>query len=160
MDSTDHYRMFAAYNRWANARLYEAAAGLSDEEWNRDTGAFFKSMCGTLNHLLVADRIWMHRFTGTGETATSLDDVPFPHLADLRLARQAMDDRIVDWVATLDSAALAADFSYTPLSNPQPMSDRLAPAAGAPSSITRRITAARPTRRTVAASLMNRRRST
>ena len=32
-------------------RIYEAAAELSDDEFGRDTGAFFKSMLGTLNHL-------------------------------------------------------------------------------------------------------------
>ena len=51
-----HFQRFAAYNAWANARLYEAAARLTDEEWHRDTGAFFTSLAGTLNHLLVADR--------------------------------------------------------------------------------------------------------
>ncbi|MDP3898392.1 MAG: DinB family protein, partial [Mesorhizobium sp.] len=62
-----HFRMFAAYNSWANARLYEAAGALRADEFERDTGAVFKSMCGTLNHILVADRIWMKRFTGEGQ---------------------------------------------------------------------------------------------
>ncbi|WP_421852023.1 DinB family protein [Oricola sp.] len=128
MDQTDHYRMFAAYNRWANGQLYDVVAGLNEEEWNRDVGAFFKSICGTLNHLLVGDRIWMHRFTGTGETSAGLNDVPFPQFADLRAAREAMDARIVDWIETLDVAALSGEFSYTPITNPQPMKHRLAPA--------------------------------
>ena len=62
-----HYTMFAAYNAWANRRLYDAAATLSDSDYRADRGAFFKSMHGTLNHLLAADRIWMKRFTGTGD---------------------------------------------------------------------------------------------
>ncbi|RVD62795.1 DinB family protein, partial [Mesorhizobium sp. M7A.F.Ca.ET.027.03.2.1] len=53
-----HFMMFAAYNQWANGRIYDAAAELDDEEFNRDVGAFFGSMMGTLNHLLTADRIW------------------------------------------------------------------------------------------------------
>ena len=48
----------AAYNRWANARLYGAAFALGDDDYRRDVGAFFKSLHGTLNHLLVTDRIW------------------------------------------------------------------------------------------------------
>ena len=64
------YAMFAAYNTWANERLYDAAAKLSDADYRADRGAFFKSMHGTLNHLLLGDRIWMRRFTGSGEHPT------------------------------------------------------------------------------------------
>ena len=46
------YTMFADYNTWCNERLYGAAANLSDAEYR---GAFFKSLHGTLNHLLVGD---------------------------------------------------------------------------------------------------------
>ncbi len=45
----DHYTTFAGYNAWANRRLYDAAAALSDAEYRADKGAFFKSMHGTLN---------------------------------------------------------------------------------------------------------------
>jgi hypothetical protein len=37
-----HLEQFAAYNRWANARLYEAALSLDDAEYRRNVGAFFK----------------------------------------------------------------------------------------------------------------------
>ena len=50
------YTMFAAYNAWANERLYDAAAQLSDADYRADRGAFFKSVHGTLNHLLLGDR--------------------------------------------------------------------------------------------------------
>jgi uncharacterized damage-inducible protein DinB len=52
----DHYAMFAGYNAWANRRLYDAAAALPDAQYREDRGAFFKSMHGTLNHLLATDR--------------------------------------------------------------------------------------------------------
>ena len=67
------YPMFAGYNAWCNERLYAAASALSDADYRADRGAFFKSVHGTLNHLLVGDRIWMQRFTGKGELAKSLD---------------------------------------------------------------------------------------
>ena len=53
--------MLAEYNRWANRRLYAAAAELPDAEYRADHGAFFGSVHGTLNHLLAGDRIWMRR---------------------------------------------------------------------------------------------------
>ena len=80
----DHYVTFAGYNAWANRRLYDAAALLSDGEYRADKGAFFKSMHGTLNHLLATDRIWMKRFTGEGEAPDRLDAIVHERLADLR----------------------------------------------------------------------------
>ena len=79
----DHYTSFAGYNAWANRRLYDAAAQLSDAEYRADKGAFFKSMHGTLNHLLTTDRIWMKRFTGEGEAPDRLDTILHERLADL-----------------------------------------------------------------------------
>ena len=64
------YTMFAGYNRWANRRLYAAARTLPDADYRSPRGAFFGSLHGTLNHLVVADRIWMRRFTGEGPVQT------------------------------------------------------------------------------------------
>jgi len=61
------YRMFAGYNAWCNERLFDASARVSDADYRANRGVFFKSLHGTLNHLLVGDRIWMRRFTGDGE---------------------------------------------------------------------------------------------
>ena len=63
-----HFEQFATYNCWANARLYHAALALSDADYRRNVGAFFKSMHGTLNHLLVADRIWLKRSRAKGSS--------------------------------------------------------------------------------------------
>jgi uncharacterized damage-inducible protein DinB len=123
-----HFQMFAAYNRWANARIYEAAAGLTPEEYERDVGAFFKSMLGTLNHLLTTDRIWMKRFTGEGDAPTALDAVLFPAFEKLSPARRAEDERIVKWIGSLEEKDLAGRFTYTTLSDMRTVSQRLAPA--------------------------------
>ena len=123
-----HFMMFAAYNRWANARIYDAAAELSDEDYRRDVGAFFRSMHGTLNHLLATDRIWMKRFTGQGETPNSLDAILFGDLARLRAAREAEDLRIGEFIGSLDEAALDGRFTYMTVSDYRTISQRLAPA--------------------------------
>ena len=112
------YGMLADYNRWANALVYGAASELSEAEFRNDKGAFFGSLHRTLNHLIAADRIWMKRFTGTGEAPTALDSVLFDDLASLSLARRVEDQRIVEWVRELDERALAADFTYTPITQP------------------------------------------
>ncbi|ACE90516.1 DinB family DNA damage-inducible protein [Rhizobium phaseoli] len=109
------YRMFAAYNRWANAQLYAAAAALSDAEFRSDRGAFFGSLHRTLNHLMVADQIWMKRFTGIGEAPTTLDAVLFEEFDALAAARRTEHERIIAWTGTLDEATLAGNFTYMPV---------------------------------------------
>ena len=66
------WAQYALYNRLANKKLYEACAGLAEEERRRDLGAFFKSVHGTLNHLVLGDRIWMTRFEGGSHPSTDL----------------------------------------------------------------------------------------
>ncbi|ACK49779.1 DinB family protein [Methylocella silvestris BL2] len=113
-----HFEMMAAYNAFANTRLYEQAAKLSDADYRADCGAFFKSVHGTLNHLLVADRIWMKRFTGEGEPPNRLDAILHDDLASLRAARQAEDRRIADYAAGLDDSALKRKIAYQAVTSP------------------------------------------
>jgi uncharacterized damage-inducible protein DinB len=123
-----HFMMFAAYNRWANGRIYDAAAALSEEDFVRDTGAFFKSMMGTLNHILVADRVWMKRFTGEGEAPAALDTIIHADFAKLRTTREAEDNRITKWIDSLGDKALGGRFTYMTVSDMRTISQRLAPA--------------------------------
>jgi uncharacterized damage-inducible protein DinB len=120
--------MFARYNTWANERLYAAAAALSDATYRADRGAFFKSVHGTLNHLLVADRIWMHRFTGTGTAPDRLDALLFDEFAPLREARRGEDARIERYVDTLTDSDLAGRFTYRTITNPRRIEQELSPA--------------------------------
>ncbi|WP_083853852.1 DinB family protein [Sinorhizobium sp. CCBAU 05631] len=122
----DHYRMFADYNRWANRLLYAAVAELSEAEYRQDTGAFFGSLHGTLNHLLVADRIWMKRFTKEGDAPTRLDAILHEDLSALTAAREAEDERIIAWIDSLDEARLGAHFTYSPISRPGEITQKVA----------------------------------
>ena len=113
-----HLRMFAGYNAWANALIYDHAAKLSDADYRADRGAFFKSVHGTLNHLLVTDRIWMYRFTGEGQTTQRLDAILHESFDDLRAARGLEDARISGFIDGLDNERLTRAFSYRAISKP------------------------------------------
>jgi uncharacterized damage-inducible protein DinB len=123
-----HFMMFAAYNAWANGRVYEAAESLTPDQWNQDMGAFFKSMMGTLNHILVADRIWMKRFTGEGDAPATLDAILFADFAKLRTAREAEDKRIMKWIGSQTEKSLSGRFTYMTVTDMRTISQRLAPA--------------------------------
>jgi uncharacterized damage-inducible protein DinB len=128
MTPAAHYRMFGHYNAWANGRLYAAVARLTTEQYRADRGAFFRSVHGTLNHLLATDRIWMQRITGEGDAPNRLDAILFEAFGDLREAREAEDRRIVGFVDALDDARIAGTIKYRRVSTPEQFEQELAPA--------------------------------
>jgi uncharacterized damage-inducible protein DinB len=103
----------AAYNAWANARLYGAALALPEAAYRQPAGVFFGSLHGTLNHLLLTDRLWLKRLTGAGEHPNALDAILYTDRLDLARARVAEDARLIEVVAGFDAAALAAPFATT-----------------------------------------------
>lgn len=120
MMTVDYARTMAAYNRWMNERLYQTCLTLGDVERKADRKAFFHSVHGTLNHILLADRIWLGRFTGVPFKAKGLDDELFGDFAELWDARRETDAAIDDWVADLTDETLNSTLSYTSLVNPEP----------------------------------------
>lgn len=119
MIGLDYVRTMARYNRWMNGRLYELCAALSDAERKRDRAAFFKSIHGTLNHLLLGDRIWMGRFAGRPYAATSLAQELYADFGELRRERESMDESIVDWAGKLAQPELERDLAFMSIVNPQ-----------------------------------------
>lgn len=121
----EQYRALARYNRWMNDRLYALCAAIPDEERKRDRGAFFRSIHGTLNHILLADRAWLGRFTRDPAVAESrdaegtaiplmgrLDQELYANFATLRTERAKTDATIEAWVVTLTEERLAASLAY------------------------------------------------
>jgi uncharacterized damage-inducible protein DinB len=121
------FEMLAAYNAWVNERLYGAAAKIADADYRADRGAFFGSLHGTLNHLLLGDLIWMRRFTGEGEEPKQLDAILYDDLAALRVARRHEDRRIIAYIDTLTDAALAGTLRYRSTRSPAELEQELAP---------------------------------
>ncbi len=116
MITTAYCRHFARYNRWQNERIYSAAAQLPDATRKRNMGAFFKSIHGALNHLLVGDRLWLSRFDGEPSGVESLDQELYSDFEELRRARQHTDDRLDRFVARLDEARIQASLRFRRLS--------------------------------------------
>ncbi len=109
----------AAYNRWMNERIYECCARLSDEERKRDVGAFFKSIHGTLNHLLLGDRIWLGRFKGRPFKVESLAQELYADFAELCAERASTDAEIIAWVDSLSEKRFEGELAYISMVNPQ-----------------------------------------
>ena len=95
------------YHAWAMAKLYEHVDRLGETDYRKDAGLFFKSVHGTLNHLLVADTVWYPRFAEGVSNKVALN-------AELESDRAALRDRLLAavprWqglIASFDEARLA-----------------------------------------------------
>lgn len=124
MDRSGHLRLMARYNAWMNDRLLDVAARLPAESLAAERGAFFGSILGTLNHLVVTDTIWLQRFAAHPANFHSLqpvldlprpqrlDERPFDSLPALAVRRELLDRTIESWVETLTDADLDSVLRY------------------------------------------------
>jgi uncharacterized damage-inducible protein DinB len=112
MDLLRHFQMQARYNRVANERVYEACANLSDQERREPRKGSLGSIHALLNHILLADRIWMSRFEGGGKTTPPLNTVLYDEFDALRRARVEEDARLEAFFAGAGPDFLQAKLNY------------------------------------------------
>lgn len=124
---SENFRMFARYNGWSNYRVFMAASRLSNDEYRKNCGVYFKSMHGTLNHILVTDLIWMGRFEAVAGAPTQLDTILHEDFSSLLEARRQVDDRIINWTNGLTEELIASDFTYMPITEPRKVTAPLGP---------------------------------
>ena len=118
----------ADYNQWINARVYAAARQLPVEELMQPRKAFFGSIIGTLNHIVVGDTTWLKRFATHPSAFESLDPIRaldnpvalnqilFSDFDALTERRALIDEAIVLWAGQLTSADLSHTLTYTRMS--------------------------------------------
>ena len=107
-----YFLTLARYNAWANRRLYDACAALPEAEYMKPRPAFFGSIHGTLNHLLVGDRIWVARIEHKPNPKVTLDQILYGDLVALRVARQAEDDHLINVVGGIAERSLDRPLAY------------------------------------------------
>lgn len=112
MKITDYAVGMAAYNSWMNEKIFACAAEFSDAERKRDLGAFFKSIHGTLNHILLADESWLQRLHGQPVTMVSPSQEVHAHFEELREARRAIDREITTWAEGLTDSFADQPFAF------------------------------------------------
>jgi uncharacterized damage-inducible protein DinB len=117
--------LMSDYNTWMNTNLYNAVETLSSAEFFEDRKAFFGSVCGTLNHIAVADTIWLKRFAAHFDNCLALesvreltmppalDHILFTEFSSLKAYRVFLDEIITRWVASLAEEDLDSLLVYT-----------------------------------------------
>jgi uncharacterized damage-inducible protein DinB len=124
MNLKDNFALMAQYNQWINEKVYSAAATFSAQELTLNRGAFFGSILGTLNHIMVADTIWLQRFATFSEplpalnyirnqaVPASLDQVLHEQFAPLKQQRQKMDQVIIGFINQISEEWLSLPLQY------------------------------------------------
>jgi uncharacterized damage-inducible protein DinB len=107
------FESYGRYNAWMNERVYAGCAKLPDSRRKQDMGAFFKSIHGTLSHILIGDQMWMARFTCKPLPALTLDAIVHEDFDELWAVRRVFDEEIKSFVATLQEDWLAQPFTFT-----------------------------------------------
>jgi len=103
---------FAAYNRWVNVQIYDAASKITDDARRRTLGGSFGSVHRTLSHLIQGDRLWLQRFHGQPVPQLPPGQDPYPDFESLRSARLDTDGDIDAWAVSLDDAFGDRPFSF------------------------------------------------
>jgi uncharacterized damage-inducible protein DinB len=104
--------LFAEYNLWMNEKLYAAAAQLTDAQRKRDLGAFFKSLHGTLDHILWGDTAWLARLQGRQVTLPAAGTIMHDDFGALSLARTELDRQILAWSKSVTAEWLAQPHTW------------------------------------------------
>lgn len=74
MNLKQHFSTLTQYHSWAFQRLYEYLESVSEQDYRRECGLFFKSIHGTLNHSLLADKVWYGRCINQPFSVSGLDE--------------------------------------------------------------------------------------
>lgn len=124
MQRLDTLRLLADYNLGMNRKALTAAERLPHAELVADRKAFFGSILGTLNHLLVADLLWLHRLAAHPADFPALHalrDMPRPQRLDQALCaglpqwadlRARIDAMLVDCMEQMREADLDHELDY------------------------------------------------
>lgn len=107
-----HFLLLARAGAWANLKLNEDLARLTPAQWAGESAVNFGSARGVANHLVLADRAWLFRFTGEGESVSTVDATPWPDFDGFRAAREETDRRILAFAEGLDEERIAGTLHY------------------------------------------------
>jgi len=112
MTAITNFQLLSNYNTWANTKIFSSCKKLDDTEYKKDRRAFFSSIHGTLNHLLVVDKAYISRIKGKDHGLISLNQILYENLLQLEEERIKEDKRLVDLVYSLSEKSIHKEITY------------------------------------------------
>jgi uncharacterized damage-inducible protein DinB len=126
MNVKSHFLFMANYNARMNKQILSITENLSQDELTENKGAYFHSILGTLNHILVGDIIWLTRFNLHSERYESLkdiiklpkpkglNDILYPDVKSFTYARRIIDLAIIKWLGSdIDKMDFCHNLEYS-----------------------------------------------
>lgn len=119
-----HIHLMAKYNTRMNRQVFQAAVVLSPSELAKNRKAFFGSILGTLNHIMVGDIIWLNRFLNHFQDSielqkitvypkpASLNQLLYSNFNELAEKRVQIDELIINWCKELNQKDLSTAMTY------------------------------------------------
>ncbi|WP_274902691.1 DinB family protein [Psychrobacter sp. DAB_AL62B] len=119
-----HFALMANYNTVMNQKVCDSIESLSEDALWQDNKAFFGSILGTLNHLMVGDLIWLRRFGAHSNyragfkaleslagfpSPTTLTQFLYLNMHDFTKNRQILDWVIIQFI----NETVESDYSQT-----------------------------------------------
>lgn len=129
MSFVSSLQLMSQYNQWMNQKIYQAAQSLGNQAIRQDQKAFFGSIFGTLNHIYIADIIWLRRFARHSRQYQALTQLPelnsytdlkaiaFDNIEDLFKLRQELDTTIIKWCQEIKPEDLEYNLQYSDTKN-------------------------------------------
>jgi uncharacterized damage-inducible protein DinB len=100
--NVEDFRLLYDYNAWADHRTLDACAGLNEEQFTRDLGSSYRSVCDTLVHIMLVEWLWLERWHGRSPTSYAAN-AEFPSLGSVRVRWSEIERDLLDYVASLTS---------------------------------------------------------
>ena len=114
MSLPNYFASLGRYHVWATHKLLDVnLKSLSDADWRRDCGLYFKSVHGTVNHLLVTDNIWFARFAEGRSPRVPLDAVLHAERSEVCDALRQAVTRWMPFIAALAPDRYDGELAYT-----------------------------------------------
>jgi uncharacterized damage-inducible protein DinB len=99
------------FNRWANAKVLDAVAVLSNEQFTKELGSSYSSVRDTLTHILSAEEVWFMRWKGISPKSM-LDPAYFPDVRSLQSKWAEVELDQWNFVSKLSDESLQESVEY------------------------------------------------
>jgi uncharacterized damage-inducible protein DinB len=96
MNPTDTLTTLFRHNRWANVRILERCAGLTDEQLDATIVGAFGSIRDTLQHIVTAERSYFSRIS-TGQPYRRPEGAPPLNIAEMTESARTSGSGLIDW---------------------------------------------------------------
>ena len=107
-------RGLLAYTIWADRQILHVLDGVPAEDLSRETGTSFRSVLGTMIHILGGEQLWLSRLLGVPlQRLPDLDDLP--DLASLRASFEDFWPQLEVYLASLNDEQVDSELTWTSL---------------------------------------------